>query len=329
MCIFKNEEGQSISQKELVGNPECLYIDISWAGSGVAQSTELDDHVDVTSTARNMHYLKLLSIGDDVEELRGAREHFRETLCCNVKLRPVVASSSKPDYIGPIDLHATIKTLDKSFNLLRQALARAGVERDGKSLEDKEFKVAHDWLFQTFKDRFIESDDLHDRVHNASVDNPLKKKEKNKLKDATRGAFRSWKRSLVGNYEFLMAVLRNGMFDSQSQQDLMLAVLQERSKHKGEKHLSRREAHELRTKALAARKKLKDARKLAEQDLPESELSKSQIALLHDLDKGVLEKNMLEMNKEYKHGEGAKIITKEDAAVLRMSCNKLDAYYDR
>ena len=178
MCIFKHEKGQSIQQKDLAGNPECLCIDISWTGSGVAQSTELTDHSDVTGTSRCAHYLKMLSIGDHVEELRGARAHLEEILWTHVKLRPVVSSSSKPDWTGAVDVHATLKTIDNSFNLLKQARAQAGVERDNKSLENSEFKVAHDWLYQTFKDRFIENGELHDRVHNASDDNLTRKQKK-------------------------------------------------------------------------------------------------------------------------------------------------------
>ena len=59
------------------------------------------------------------------------------------------------------------------------------------------------------------------------------------------------------------------------------------------------------------------------------ELSCQQIELLIELNSGLLEKNVLENNKAYGHGEGVKITTKEEAAVFRMSCNALDAYFDR
>ena len=52
-----------------------------------------------------------------------------------------------------------------------------------------------------------------------------------------------------------MAVLRNGLFDTQSQQELMTAVLQEQSKHSGENHPAEHDRKELRMKALEARKK--------------------------------------------------------------------------
>ena len=69
---------------------------------------------------------------------------------------------------------------------------------------------------------------------------------------------------------------------------------------------------------------MKDARKLANKVLPESELSCEQIELLIEFNSGLLQKNVLENNKAYGHGEGVKNITKEDAAVWRMSHNAID-----
>ena len=328
MCIFKNEPGQCIREKLVCqGNPECLCIDICWTGSSVSGSTELRDLVDDGERIEN--YLKLLCIADDFEELRGPREHWGRLLQSKIKLRPVV-SSSNPDSTGVIDVTATLEALDNSFNLLKRARAQAGVPRDNKTLDNTEFKAAHDWLFETFQDRFMENDDLHDRVHNASVDNVLTGKAKKKLYHDKRGAFKVWKRSLVGNTAFLMAVLRNGWFDGQSQQQqLMMAVLQEQTENTGENPPAEHDRKELRMKALQARKKVREARKLAEQGLPESQLSTGQMALLHELNMGVLDDRRLKNDTAYKHGEGIKNRTKEEAAVLRMSCNELDAYFAR
>ncbi len=328
MCLFKNKESQIISQKELKGNPECLCIDISWTGSGIKQSTARNDHSDITSVSRREHYLKMMTLSDNCEEILGAQKHFNEILSRDMKLRPVVSSSSKPNYTGVIDVDATLKTLDDSFNLLKQARAQAGVYQSNRTLEKHEFQVAHDWLHKRFRDYFIENEDLNNRVHAAAA-NDLKGKQKQALLKETRGAFKVWKRSLVGNHEFLMAVLRHGYFDAKTQQDLLQAVLQERSKKNDEDQPSQRERKELKRAAQAARKTLRDARKLEAEDIPDSDLSRSQIQLLRDLDLGVLQANMVKANKAYKHGEGVEIRTREDAAVLRMSCNQLDAYYDR
>ena len=109
------------------------------------------------------------------------------------------------------------------------------------------------------------------------------------MRKDTRGAFKVWKRSLLGNHAFLMAVVRNGLFDTQSQQELMTAVLQEQS-NSGDDHPAEHDREERRRKALEARKKLKDARKLADRGLPESELSCPQNELLLEFDSGLLEK---------------------------------------
>ena len=61
-----------------------------------------------------------------------------------------------------------------------------------------------------------------------------------------------------------MAVLRNGLFDRQSQQEFQNAVLQEQS-NSGDDHPAEHDRNELRRKAL--------------EDLPESELSCQQIEL--------------------------------------------------
>ena len=263
-------------------------------------------------------------------------EALRESLA-TLLLRPVVSSTSEPDAIGVIDVSATIEILDKSFDLLRIARAQAGVKRDNITLSYKEFDVAHEWLFEEFKTHFIENVELKNRIHNASDDSvQLNRKEKEKLRKDTRNAFKVWKRSLLGNHPFLMAVLRNGLFDSKSQRELMIAVLQEQS-NSGDDHPAEHDRKEHRRKALEARQRLRDARKLASKvasgDLPESELSTTQIRLLRDYDLGKLKIKREENDNAYGHGEGVQTITKEEAAVFRMSCkeidDELDAYFHR
>ena len=146
VCIFKNEEGQSIQQKIFSGTPECLCIDISWTGSVVPQHaaqtggmssggthpTEHTKRVDVTMKSRREHYLKLLSTAENDEKLRGC--------LATLLLRPVASST------GVIDVDATLETLDNIFNLLRRARAQAGVVHDNKTLNNEQFGIAHTWL---------------------------------------------------------------------------------------------------------------------------------------------------------------------------------------
>ena len=116
----------------------------------------------------------------------------------------------------------------------------------------------------------------------------------------------------------------------------MIAVLQEQS-NSGDDHPAEHDRKEHRRKALEARQRLRDARKLASKvasgDLPESELSTTQIRLLRDYDLGKLKIKREENDNAYGHGEGVQTITKEEAAVFRMSCreidDELDAYFHR
>ena len=337
VCIFKYEAGQSIQRKNSSGTPGCLWIDISWSGSVVSQhaaqtggmssgGTHPSDHtkrVDVTLKSRRERYLKLLTTAENDKDRRGR--------LATLLLRPVVSST------GVIDVNATLEMLDKSFDLLKKAREQAGVKCNNKTLNKAEFKVAHDWLFDTFKNHFMQNVDLKDRMHHAAQRyDVLSRRTKRKLRKDMRGAFKTWKHTLLGNHPFLMAVLRNGLFDSKSQRELMIAVLQEQSNSGGD-HPAEHDRKEHRRKALEARQRLKNAKKLASKvasgDLPESELSTTQIRLLRDYDLGKLKTKREENDNAYGHGEGVQTITKEEAAVFRMSCkeidDELDAYFHR
>ena len=326
MALFKNKENETIAQRELKGNPECLCIDISWNGSGIDQSTDRGDQSDATGASRRKEYLKLMAIGDSCEEVRGQSRHFNEILKKHVKLRPVVSSSSKSAYTGAIDIDATLRALDDSFKLLKQARAYAGVYQNKRPLDKKEMGDAIGWLRQRFMNYFMENEVLYNRVQSAASD-ALMGKAKNKLRKDIRGPFKVWLHSLVGNTEFCMAVLRNGYFDSQQQLDLLHAVLQERAEREEEAQLPEHERKALKKAAQAARKAFRDAQKLQAKGLPDKKLTSPQIELLRDLERNVLYENMIKANKAYKHGEGAEIRTREAAALLRMSCNALQDYW--
>ena len=330
LALFKNKENEIISQKELKGNPECLCIDISWTGSGIEPSTARDNQSDGATGSihvnRRNKYLKLMTIGENCAELRGENRHFNEVLKNNLKLRPVVSVSSNSAYTGAIDIDETVRTLDDSFKLLKQARAEAGVYASNRTLDQKEMGEAIGWLKQRFIDYFMTNETLYNRVQSAQID-VLTGKEKQQLIKDIRGPFKSWMRSLLGNCEFCMAVLRQGYFDSEQQQELLHACLQERAENKKEVPPSQRERQRLRKEAQAARKAYREAKKLQAKGLPDSELTWPQPNLLRDLEWNVLKDNVIKANQAYKHGEGAEIRTRESVAVLRMSCNQLDNYH--
>ncbi len=330
MALFKNKENETIAQRELKGNPECLCIDISWTGSGIEPSTARDNQSDGATGSihvnRRNKYLKLMTIGENCAELRGENRHFNEVLKNNLKLRPVVSVSSNSAYTGAIDIDETVRTLDDSFKLLKQARAEAGVYASNRTLDQKEMGEAIGWLKQRFIDYFMTNETLYNRVQSAQID-VLTGKEKQQLIKDIRGPFKSWMRSLLGNCEFCMAVLRQGYFDSEQQQELLHACLQERAENKKEVPPSQRERQRLRKEAQAARKAYREAKKLQAKGLPDSELTWPQTNLLRDLEWNVLKDNVIKANQAYKHGEGAEIRTRESVAVLRMSCNQLDNYH--
>ena len=324
VCLFKYEEGQYIQQKIFPGDPWCLWIDIHWTGSVVSQRAAQTGGMRDTLTSRCKHYLNLLSAADNDEN--------RRVSLVNFLLQPVVSPSSDPDATGVLDVSETLQTLDISFDLLRTARAQAGVGRDNKTLTSNEFSVAHTWLRKFFETHMITNVNLQNRIDNAFAnDNTLTRRQKTKLNSDRRGAFNAWKRSLLGNKHFLMAVLRHGLFDSKSQQELLIAVLHEQSNSVDDPP-AEHDRKKLRRNALNARKQFKVANKLAREmelgDLQEADLSWRQTELLNMLSSGLLEQTMIENNKAYGHGEGAKVTTTEQAAIFRMSYNSLDTNVD-
>ena len=159
----------------------------------------------------------------------------------------------------------------------------------------------------------------------------IRGKEKEKLRKDARNAFKSWKHTLLGNHTFLLAVLRNGIFDTRSQQELMIAVLQEQNDlmNSDDDHSPEQDKKELRGKALEAQQKLKDARKLSNKVFIESDLSRQDLQLLKEFSCGLLDKKVKENDNAYGHGRGVRIVTKEEKACFRMSRNTLDAYWAR
>ena len=337
--MFKYEEGQYIQQKMFPATPECLWIDISWTSGVVSQhaaqtgsmskgDTDSTDHtkcVDFTPTSRSKHYLRLLSTAESDEDRHGS--------LAQLFLTPVVLSTSESDVTGAIDVIESLRMLDISFDLLKEARAEAGVERDNKTLSEREFETAHTWLRKIFQAHFMQNVDLQSRIEYASENYAsLTRKQKAKMRNDIRNAFKVWKRSLLGNHAVLMAILRNGWFDTNTQQELITAVLQEQS-NSGDNRPAEQDRKKLRRMALDARRQLKEAKKLAykleSDELQECDLSWQQHKMLDMLNSGLLENQVLESNTAYGHGEGTKITSKEEAACLRMSFNTLKEYFSR
>ena len=141
-------------------------------------------------------------------------------------------SSSKPvsthETVGPSHREITLG-LEHSFSLLRDARAHAGHMKDSTTLIEGEMKCALDFLQTNFESDFMLNENLKTLIA-LFKRNPdaLSRKEKESLRKTRRGAFRIWKTSLFGDYYLLQAVLRHGLFDTEDQQALQTALVEEK-----------------------------------------------------------------------------------------------------
>ena len=141
-------------------------------------------------------------------------------------------SSSKPgsthEIVGPSHREITLGR-EHSFSLLREARAHAGHMKDSTTLIEGEMKCALDFLQTNFESDFMLNENLKTLIA-LFKRNPdaLSRKEKESLRKTRRGAFRIWKTSLFGDYYFLHAVLRHGLFDTENQQALQTALVEEK-----------------------------------------------------------------------------------------------------
>jgi hypothetical protein len=319
VCLFKYEEGQNAytCTVNIEGNlavPYCLCIEILWS-SGSAP-VEGRRRKKVTLTSRHCRYLNLFAKSETDEELRG-----KIGTCL---LRPVVTSRNA-GATGVIDLHETLMVVNQGFTLLRAARAQARVTEDGKSLSQEEFKIAHDWLQKEFETNHLSNEGLKERMKDPN----LQGREKKKVRNDLRSFFKTWKRQLLGNQSFLMAVLRHGYFEPGQQQELLVAILQEQDMNKIEM-ITPQQREEYKMKAREARYALKMARKLdALRRNPNSIFSVEDQNLLKDFDNGILERNVRAANKDFNHGIGSHNLTIAEAASYRMLHGPLDEYHGR
>jgi hypothetical protein len=141
-------------------------------------------------------------------------------------------SSSKPvsthETVGPSHREITLGR-EPSFSLLRDARAHAGHMKDSTTLIEGEMKCALDFLQTNFESDFMLNENLKTLIA-LFKRNPdaLSRKEKESLRNTRRGAFRIWKTSLFGDYYLLQAVLRHGLFDTEDQQALQTALVEEK-----------------------------------------------------------------------------------------------------
>ena len=135
-----------------------------------------------------------------------------------------------------------------------------------------------------------------------------------------------WLRDLMENAPLFHTVVRRGLFDGKNVQQFLIAQAQIMQEQKDDAEGAKANRDILRKEALHARREWKTARKLALSSVWRK-LSNYEEDLLQRLNKGDLEQKCLEKSRAYGYGLGATTMSAQEAALFRMSCNNLDAYW--
>ena len=108
--------------------------------------------------------------------------------------------------------------------------------------------------------------------------------------------------------------------------DFMVALMQGKKEELAASPQKSQKQEHLRKQALLARRHLRKAKKLV---MMHTEMSEGEHDLIGKLDSGELEKSAIQSNKAYGYGRGVTNTSREDAALLRVTGNKLDEYFGR
>ena len=152
----------------------------------------------------------------------------------------------------------------------------------------------------------------------------------------------------MGNTHLFRTIVWHGMFGAADQRQFLLAYHAQRHRddqqHSDCLHIAVPErVNALRFAALKARREWKAATNLAsslqlsttptaltlDAALPTLSLTWTQTQMLHRLDAGELEQRCVDANRRYGHGHGVTYTSVEEAILFKISCDQLDAYYQR
>ena len=238
-------------------------------------------------------------------------------------------------------MEGTLAMLTTTLDLANNARYSAGVERDKQTLSGHQFKLAYNWLqHECFEKHYISNERIVKEIQELDDGKFKHGKEKKRIHDDRRGAFKKWQHTLLGNTHLFHAMMRHGLFEFDDLQDFMVSYVQILVEEKQRRSataaasvdtmLSEDEEKQrrlrLREDALAARRRLKNARKLAKSEQP---MSMSELILLEQLNTGELDRLCLEKSRAYGHGDGTKSTSRDEATLFRVSYNLLDKYFQR
>ena len=238
-----------------------------------------------------------------------AEEHFAQAM-----LHPVV-SRKWSNFDGPVDVTATIHLIRSALELAQRAREYAGVEISNRALSEKQPDKAFRWLKDHFEKHFLTNTSIKKMIEN--YDDELEKmnrKEKNKARQLRRGSFKAWMNSLMGNGQLFRAIVKYGFFDTQSFAHFMRAFteMQVEARNSGDIRPTASEREEARANARMARANLREGRRLSK---TRKLLTPKQGRLLCRFQRGELEREVLDANQKYSHGQGVTRMSTEDAVL--------------
>ena len=233
----------------------------------------------------------------------------------------------------PVTVDESFVALSSGLELIRSAreFCASPPPADGQQLSSLEFDRALAHTKQVFVEKFLENAQLKANWEALKYETgTFTRAEKSNIHKEVRSRHRNWMTKLIGNWTFFKVTLRYGYFDEADKKELVKAILQERttSQPSGGKHPTG--SAELRRNALHARQQYKRATRIREAARGDPLVTKNELKLLRLLEDGTLNKQRLDANRAYGHGEGCEEVTKEQIIVMKaFTDDVLDAYFTR
>ena len=161
---------------------------------------------------------------------------------------------------GPVDIATSVRCFETALKRLQAAREEVGVFFDNQKLTDMQFNKAQRWLQKAcFEKHFMRNKDLAKEIR--TYDDPhnwLSREHKQFIRSRRRSAFKSWKRSLLGNTALVHAVLMYGFAEPHEMCEFMKHFLRiSEEPDVAEPEVDHEDREPLRRQALAARKRLR------------------------------------------------------------------------
>ena len=256
-------------------------------------------------------------------ELSDNAEDGKEELA-RLMLNPIQTHERMTDdgmsVTGPVDIATSVRCFETALKRLQAAREEVGVTGNQK-LTDQQFNKAQRWLQKAcFEKHFMRNKDLAKEIR--TYDDPhnwLSREHKHFIRSRRRSAFKSWKRSLLGNTALVHAVLMYGFVEPHEMCEFMKHFLRiSEDPDVAEPEVDHEDREPLRRQALAARKRLRRARYIQRQIESGKSIwahnsrwnghwtpSAHDLEELKLLESGELREICDRKNKAYGHGSGA------------------------